>query len=189
MSTERQKETARKNGKLGGGSARLIDLTGKVFGNWTVLHRKGRSTKDRHITWWCRCICGTEREVHGGNLMHGGSLGCGCTKERRRLRPYEALYRTIQRENEDKLVELTYEEFLDFTKIKQCHYCEAPVEWTEFHLVRNGSRYNLDRKDNSIGYSKENCVVCCKRCNRIKSDHLTYEQMLQIGALIRTWPT
>ena len=119
MSTEKQRRAARRNGKLGGGSARLIDLTGKTFGDWTVICRKGRSKKDRHITWWCKCICGVEREVHGGNLMHGGSLGCGCTKRGRRLRPYEALYRTIQRENPEKEVELTYDEFLDFTKIKK----------------------------------------------------------------------
>lgn len=29
----------------------------------------------------------------------------------------------------------------------------------------------IDRKDNLKGYSKENCVSCCKRCNRAKDVH------------------
>jgi len=184
VSTEKQRENARINGRLGGRSDHLLDLTGKRIGDWTVLHRKGNA-KDRRATWWCRCVCGVEREVHGGNLAHGGSLGCGCTKKGLRLRPYEALYNTISRMNTDKEVDMTYDEFTEFTKNYQCHYCGVGVHWAEFDIIRNGSNYNLDRKDNSLGY----CVVCCARCNRSKSNHFTYAEWVQIGALIRTWPT
>jgi len=33
----------------------------------------------------------------------------------------------------------------------------------------------VDRVDNTKGYTKENCVPCCKICNRLKSD-LTKEE-------------
>jgi hypothetical protein len=165
---------------------RLQDITERSFGDWTVLSLHGRGA-DRHPTWLCRCVCGVERVVSGGNLRAGGSLGCGCTKRGLRLRPYEALYNSIEPASKGRPVALSFEEFLTFIIIGQCHYCGAEVRWSEHHITRNGSAYNLDRKDNSIGYTKENCVVCCPRCNRSKSDHFTYAEWVQIGALIRSW--
>lgn len=166
----------------------MINLLGRTFGDWSVLQEAGRDT-DRCVLWLCRCVCGVERPVNSRNLLHGGSLGCGCTKKGLRLRPYEALYNTIKRLNPDKGIKLTYEEFVGFTKLTQCHYCGANIRWAEFDIIRNGSNYNLDRKDNSLGYSRSNCVVCCPRCNRAKSNHFTYEEWVQIGDLIRSWRT
>jgi hypothetical protein len=162
-----------------------LQLEGKTFGDWKVLHYT-KPGKDRKYLWLCRCVCGTEREVSSTNLKHGGSLGCGCTKVGNRIRPFESLYNIFLKESRHP-VALTYSQFVDFTKINECHYCEAPVEWAEFHTTKNGSKYNLDRKDNTQGYTKENCVVCCTRCNYAKHGHFTYEQMLQIGLLIRSW--
>ena len=48
--------------------------------------------------------------------------------------------------------------------------------------------YNLDRKDSIKGYTKENCVVCCKRCNRAKSNLFSYEEWLEIGKFIQEHP-
>ena len=39
-----------------------------------------------------------------------------------------------------------------------CHYCKRPNA--------NG----IDRMNNEIGYTEENCVACCKTCNYMKSD-------------------
>ncbi len=68
---------------------------------------------------------------------------------------------------------------LDITKeeafrlmTRPCHYCGAEPSqvcapkklWTFF--VYNG----LDRVDNSLGYTAQNTVPCCKICNRAKND-------------------
>lgn len=45
------------------------------------------------------------------------------------------------------------ENFID----KKCYYCHGDTTG------------GIDRKDNSIGYIKENCVPCCKRCNIAKN--------------------
>jgi hypothetical protein len=50
---------------------------GKRFGYWTVLHRDGKD-KYGNAMWACRCICGTERRVHVGDLRRGMSRNCGC---------------------------------------------------------------------------------------------------------------
>ena len=95
--------------------------------------------------------------------MDGSTLSCGCFRRTPKLRPYEYLYNRIKQGKHE--VTMTYEEFLAFTKEDKCHYCNAPVRF-KIHIYGEGeSPTNLDRKDNSIGYSKNNCVVCCKRCN------------------------
>lgn len=61
-----------------------------------------------------------------------------------------------------------------------CHYCHGP-------LNKTGS--GLDRVDNSRGYSMDNVLPCCKNCNRIKGDILSYEEMvvaMQAVLLIRS---
>lgn len=50
-----------------------------------------------------------------------------------------------------------------------------------------GCAYYLDRKDSFEGYSVENCVVCCSRCNQAKSNFFTYEQWVEIGKVIKSF--
>lgn len=58
----------------------LIDITGQTFGKWTVLQAAEIRTTTGHRQWLCRCVCGTERVVPGGNLKNGASVSCGCYK-------------------------------------------------------------------------------------------------------------
>ena len=56
--------------------------------------------------------------------------------------------------------------------IADCHYCGIPSGWPS---TRNG----IDRVDSKKKiYSVDNCVSCCKICNRAKSDQTT-EEFLQ----------
>lgn len=74
--------------------------------------------------------------------------------------------------------------FLDFKAMlfQPCHYCGRVPEIPLKQKLRNrsihvGFRNSVDRIDNSIGYTKENCVACCALCNRMKSD-LTPEEFI-----------
>ena len=58
--------------------SRVHELTGKVFGQWTVL--KFSHANGKMAYWLCRCDCGTERSVFGGDLKRGMSSGCGCQR-------------------------------------------------------------------------------------------------------------
>jgi hypothetical protein len=55
------------------------DLTGQIFGRWTVLEYVGKNK--RHISLW-RCICScekkTERIIEYGQLTSKTSTSCGC---------------------------------------------------------------------------------------------------------------
>lgn len=111
-----------------------------------------------------------------------------CTSCHRKKRPYGVIFNKIIENAKQKNIPnyLTYTQFLEFTKINKCVYCEETVEWME-HVpanYRGKSGYNLDRKDSSKGYSKENCVVCCKICNWSKNELFSHEEFLEIGKTI-----
>lgn len=48
------------------------DLTGQIFGRWTVLQYAEKSK------YTCRCICGVEKDVCSRELKNGESKSCGC---------------------------------------------------------------------------------------------------------------
>jgi hypothetical protein len=61
----------------------LIDMTGQQFGEWTVLRRATTLRPSKNVHWLCRCSCGNEREVSGGNLRSGKTSRCSsCRKAR-----------------------------------------------------------------------------------------------------------
>src|ERR1019366_3457981 len=57
---------------------KLIDMTGRVCGQLTVLEQAGK-TSFGQIQWRCRCSCGTITIVDGGNLRTRHTVSCGCT--------------------------------------------------------------------------------------------------------------
>lgn len=52
-----------------------INLTGRVFSEWTVI-RRGQYRSDGAY-WFCRCSCGVERDVSSRSLRKGISKSCG----------------------------------------------------------------------------------------------------------------
>lgn len=57
-----------------------VDLTGQVFGEWTVC-AKG-PYKHNNQYWCCRCSCGKERDVCQATLLNKQSRSCGCRRKR-----------------------------------------------------------------------------------------------------------
>ena len=57
-----------------------IDLTGQIFGEWTVIREATKEEKKNRpgAYWKCLCSCGTEKIVNGQTLRKGESKSCGC---------------------------------------------------------------------------------------------------------------
>lgn len=56
------------------------DLTGRIFGRWTVMSLHAERLKNGGTTWVCECECGTTAKVTRNNLIRGLSKSCGCLK-------------------------------------------------------------------------------------------------------------
>lgn len=137
-----------------------------------------------------QCLgCSKEIKLLSGSLRtHTGRCESCC----QRGLPYEATYNElVNRYGRHKHeINLTYLEFLEFTKIKNCHYCHKDLEWKPFTKingedVEGGRAYKLDRKDNDLSYSPENCVTCCWKCNVTKGNRYTYELYYEMAAPLR----
>ena len=56
--------------------SKRIDRTGMVYGRLTVL--EVAYVKNATVYWKCKCECGNEVVVKGGNLQSGNTTSCGC---------------------------------------------------------------------------------------------------------------
>ena len=64
----------------------LIDLTGKVFGQLTVIGRDYETQKAKNEVkpiWKCQCTCGNTISVLGKSLRDGKTVSCGCAASKR----------------------------------------------------------------------------------------------------------
>jgi hypothetical protein len=174
------------------------DLTGKRFGRLIVKNRVENKEYDSgsQLQYLCLCDCGNETIVHSSALKAKLTKSCGClhkekTIKSNSLRPYEAIYHRLLQHSKPPFrkktikVSLTYKQYVKFTKEKNCHYCNQKINWEERRGNKKSSAYNLDRKDSNLGYSVDNCVVCCKRCNWAKSSEFSYKEWLVVGKAIQ----
>ena len=159
----------------------LRELAGQRFGKLVTICRAEKTTNSGAVRWVCKCDCGNAHTVIGYVLTQGKTKSCGCLRHvgHSRLRPYEAMYNTLRLKSRGHPVEFTYEEFLNFVGTALCHYCRASLDWSSAH------RYNLDRKDSGLGYSVENCVACCTRCNYGKTHRFTYDEWWAMTEIFR----
>jgi hypothetical protein len=134
------------------------------------------------------CSCKKELRVQKGGLARHSGKCVKCVKRNRH--PYRTLYNcfltSVRRANERfgrKIpITLTFEQFLQLTEIRMCGYCGNAVNWKEW----GAGPYNLDRKNNLKGYSQENVIVCCFKCNQMKRDFFTFEEFRAILELLKT---
>ncbi len=150
----------------------------------------------------CVCDCGKTKEVSGKCLQQKrGTRSCGClmsivkTGANYKLRIdgesviiNKQYHIHINNALDRGCKPLLKEDWLNIVK-NPCHYCgeidtrTVPSCYTSHIRYRNFteeelSKYiakinGIDRVDNSIDYSLENSVSCCKQCNIMK---LTYSQ-------------
>lgn len=142
-------------------SPRFKDISGQVFGRWSVLGYAGNNEQGTAL-WSCRCECGTVRAVAGERLRRGHSLSCGCL-QLDTAQKHGMSYRT---------------EYKIWSNIKQrcfnpknCNYpnygargirvCASWLESFESFLHDMGARptptHSIERKDNNGDYSPDNC--------------------------------
>jgi hypothetical protein len=172
------------------------DLTGKRFGLLTALRALPKEFGKPRI-WECRCDCGADKTIAAGELIDGNSRSCGCRKrnvlgESARLpdgvASFNFLYYKYRVSANKRSLEfsLSKEEFSTLTS-SVCNYCGVePLQSVFNNKAPTPYTYNgVDRVDNKLGYTKENCVPCCYTCNVAKRSMSLAEFLAWIDRLVK----
>lgn len=141
--------------------------------------------KNKRTLFECQCDCGKKKYASSGALRNGRVKSCGCLRAENCYKSqkimhelhalpsgrsaYNRLKRTyIKNAKERKLpFSLSDQEFKALTSAI-CHYCKEPPKQKVYEKSGTYVYNGIDRMDNEKGYTKENSVSCCKRCNRAK---------------------
>jgi hypothetical protein len=185
-------------------AASRTDILGQKFGLLTAIRRgESRTSGDsRNIsTWECECACGSIRSYFTSSLRSGNSTSCGCRAIATAASRVQSMaflegqvycsYRATSKRR-GRSFNLSKEQTREII-FKDCHYCDKPPSniWRSrnrkhtlpIDLVYNG----IDRVDNSRGYDFDNVVPCCRECNTIKHDSLSYDEMKAVAQCLKDY--
>lgn len=141
---------------------KTIDLTGYRFGRLFVVRRaQGKSTR-----WLCRCDCGEVATVMSQKLRIGNTSSCGCLQ--RELLAARNRTHGKSRTKEYRIWKNMMTRCTNAHRPAFIHYggrgigvCERWQNSFDSFLSDMGaipsSSHTLERKDNGLGYSPENC--------------------------------
>jgi len=165
--------------------ATIINRTkpGDRFGKLVTI-RKDETNTTKTIKWICRCDCGNEKIVDGYALRSGKSRSCGCLRAEINSLPkgegaFNRLYSSYSKRAKERNLEwlLSKDNVREITK-QNCYYCGIEPRQYGYRKKHenggfggNGSYiYNgIDRIDSSKGYTLDNVLPCCGKCNMAKS--------------------
>jgi hypothetical protein len=169
---------------------------GETYGTLTIV-----TFNTSKNGWECKCICGKIVYRSGNSLRRYKIPNCGCKKGLGRSLPNQlahkrAIISDYMRHAKDRNLEflLSEEEAVEII-LKNCIYCgSAPSNFKTVKPSRKlRNKYNcnittlyyngIDRIDSSKGYTIDNCVPCCHKCNRSKSDLSLEDWKLWIRSL------
>ena len=167
---------------------RIKDMMGYKVERLTVVELCGR---DKHgaALWKCKCDCGNIRLLTRGMLIYGRNKSCGCYRRERmsnmRRKPMGEAARNClypfyrhSAKHRNLSFELSRNEFNSII-LKNCYYCGSYPSNVSKSGHNNGDFIysGIDRMNNEIGYTLENCVPCCIICNRAKNN-LSFNEFL-----------
>lgn len=148
--------------------------------NKLTVIRRVINLKNRAKKYLCLCDCGIQKEILGRVIILGLTKSCGCyskdVKRASRMSATEYGVSKVLNNYKSKAKErnlefsLNIEDFIELIGL-ECYYCgekntNCMKTWeNEPKFYYNG----IDRIDNLIGYTKNNCVACCKFCNFAKN--------------------
>jgi hypothetical protein len=178
--------------------SKLIDLTGKKFGKWTVSRHSHVTKKANGSTvhhWLCKCECGSERTVTGDSLNKGNSKSCGCiNRQLGRNHPswqgYEDISASFWKQYQWSAAKrnLSFDitmEYLWRLYLKQNKKCALTGLPLTFPKDARDTTHNasLDRIDPKGGYFEGNVQWVDKRVNFMKIT-LRNEEFIELCKLV-----
>jgi hypothetical protein len=182
--------------------------SGQKFGNLIVLQKIENKTKSNGSCYLCKCDCGNEVVVSMSCLKTGNQISCGCSRKENRTKPKgvsgsNSLYARCRSNAKSRELEFNIsKEFHVKIISSKCNYCGSdPIAYNPY-LFKNGNRLSglehlnqeaidrawiyvntIDRLNNNIGYTENNCVPCCWPCNAMKRDRTEADFLKHISKI------
>lgn len=130
--------------------------------------------KMNRALYLAKCNCGNDFEIVYDQFKRGDKISCGCRRgakfglSSKTLGNHYSNYKKGAKQRKYSF-DLTIEEFKDLVTDK-CAYCgENPV--LNLKTIDKEKCYvfnGIDRVNSNFGYSVDNCVSCCSKCNYAK---------------------
>jgi len=138
---------------------------GDKFGRLTFQKLSHRCDKSRQWFWFCKCDCGKDVISCGSNIRNGYTNSCGCYQREQASKAKKIhgasgteLY-SIWKNIKQRCCNPKHKYFYNYggRGITICDEWKHDFERFSSDVgVRPGPEYSLDRKDNNLGYFKEN---------------------------------
>lgn len=144
-----------------------------------------------------RCTkCGVEKylfKFSKHDLTHDGHAyqckECNAKRAKEWRKTTSAIYTNIRgrvKFYKHKPLEIDRDTFVSWYDSQEriCVYCDLPEEklWILQEEYDNRvTRLTVDCKDNLVGYTLDNLALACERCNAIKSNILSFDEMMYVG--------
>lgn len=164
---------------------------GQTFGGLEILEVIPSNQSGRAVKLRCMChYCGNETTQSGVHIK--GHKSCGCQKNNSdtwsdkgpKRMPWQLpngeaakknVLREYKRSAENRGLDFTLNEELFYDLVVgECVYCGDKLTNIKKGQGKTSGDFlftGIDRKDNSIGYTPENSVSCCWKCNNMKWVH------------------
>jgi len=157
---------------------RYAHLIGAKIGSWTILEVFPVQWSDAvRAMCKCRCVCGTERNVLWKLLQSGQSQSCGCVHFPCLGKNHPELYRKWKNMNSRcRCNSGPNNRYYSSKGIGVCdewaHSPKTFIYWALTHGWEKGME--IDRIDNSQGYSPNNCrcVTHKRNCRNKTNNHV-----------------
>lgn len=149
--------------------ARYLDITGQTFGRLTAKCHAGKTPTGQAL-WIFDCACGGEKTAQASEVRRGKTRSCGClSMEQKRAAGKSRQHAFSKSENRrekstwDAMISRCYKP----SDVGYANYggrgitvCQLWRESFESFVTDMGKKppgMTLDRINNDVGYSKENC--------------------------------
>jgi hypothetical protein len=136
-------------------------LVGQQIGWLTVVAHRGTNKKTRRVEWLCKCECGKEK-IYITSMLVGSKRASSCHNCEDHINRKDAYISWMSAKS--RCLQPTNKDYPEYGGAGITFDPEWAADFKTFYrdmgdppYDSKGERMTLNRKDNNLGYNKDNC--------------------------------